>query len=92
MLMHHAQLANNPLRWAMTRHAARLARPSVLLKNRDSLARFAAPLSGKIPNRRHDSDQHHNNSSYFHALIEHRIFNLGGVVIAVHCHRNLRLP
>ena len=60
---------------------------TVSLKNQYSLARFAAPLSGKIPNRRYNSDQHHNNSSYFHGVID-----FGDVAITVHCHRNLRLP
>jgi len=62
-----------------------------LRRPRFSLARFGAPLSGKIPNRRYNSEQRHNNSSYFHAFIEHSIFDFGGVVITVHCHRNLHL-
>jgi hypothetical protein len=63
-----------------------------LRRPRFTLARFDAPLSGKIPNRRYNSEQRHNNSSYFHAFIEHSIFDFGGVVITVHCHRNLHLP
>jgi hypothetical protein len=53
---------------------------------------LGAPLYGKIPERRTCNREQHHNSTYFHGLIERSIFNVGDVVITVHCHRNLRLP